>query len=169
EQVVGVLDLLEALLRRGVARVRVGMVLPGELAVGLLDLVLARALRDAERPVEVLNGRHRPPPEPRRPRARDARRGRQAGSPSARPRARSLPPPRRAARAAPRGRAGRTGRWSRSPPGPRAPERPRARRARGGHPLRASPPRALPQPPARARGRRARAAAPSRAARAPAR
>src|SRR5439155_1307151 len=86
EHVVGVLDLLEALLRLGVARVRVRMVLPGELAVGLLDLVLARALRDAERPVEVLNGRHRPPPAwPRRRRARDARRGRRAGSPSARP------------------------------------------------------------------------------------
>src|SRR4029078_4125360 len=87
EYVVGALDLLEALLRRGVARVRVRVVLARELAVRLLDLVLARALRDAERPVQVLNCRHRPPAAaPPRPRGPAGRRDRRARSPSGRPR-----------------------------------------------------------------------------------
>ena len=44
ERVVGLLDLLEALLGRAVAGVAVGVVLAGQLAVGLLDL-LAEAPR----------------------------------------------------------------------------------------------------------------------------
>src|SRR5207247_4316028 len=46
EDVVGALDLLEALLRLRVARVLVRVVLADELAVRLLDLVLRRAARD---------------------------------------------------------------------------------------------------------------------------
>ncbi len=48
EQVVGGLDLLELLLGTVVARVSVRVVLARELAVGLLDLVVGRVLRDAE-------------------------------------------------------------------------------------------------------------------------
>src|SRR4029078_7940158 len=48
EDVVRRLDVLEPLLRRRVVRVSVRMELAGELAVGLLDLVVGRALRDAE-------------------------------------------------------------------------------------------------------------------------
>src|SRR6185312_13489057 len=53
ERVVRLPDRLEALLGRRVARVRVRVVLAGQLAVGLLDLVGARALGDAERLVVV--------------------------------------------------------------------------------------------------------------------
>ena len=49
EHLVRLADLLEALLRRGVAGVAVGVVLARELAVRLLDLVGARALRHAQR------------------------------------------------------------------------------------------------------------------------
>src|SRR5262249_17359504 len=52
ERVVRVLDLLELLLGGGVARVLVRVVLGGELAVGLLDLLRRRALLHAERVVE---------------------------------------------------------------------------------------------------------------------
>src|SRR5215207_10996717 len=48
EHVVGLGDLLEAVLRAGVL-VRVRVVLARELAVGLLDLVLGRLLLDAQR------------------------------------------------------------------------------------------------------------------------
>ena len=54
EDVVGGRDLLEALLGLGVALVRVGMMLARELAVRLRDVLLGRALRDAERLVVVL-------------------------------------------------------------------------------------------------------------------
>ena len=57
EHVVGVLDLLEALLGLGVAGVAVGVVLAHELAVRLLDLLRRRLLVDAEDLVEVR--RHR--------------------------------------------------------------------------------------------------------------
>src|SRR5439155_11830765 len=126
EDVVSRLHFLEALLGRLVARIRVRVVLPGELAVGLLDLVLARGFRDAERLVEILNrghrspGHRRPPAAPRPRLAPAGSRGRRAYSPSAGPRAPSPPPRPRAAKAAPRGRAGRSARSSRSRPGPRA-------------------------------------------------
>src|SRR5439155_23476147 len=48
EDVVGVLDFLEAGLGLLVARVAVGVVLPRQLAVGLLDLVLRGGLGDAQ-------------------------------------------------------------------------------------------------------------------------
>src|SRR5215210_799846 len=54
------LHLLEALLRRLVALVRVRVVLAGKLAVGLLDLVVRGLLVDAERPVGVGHRRHQP-------------------------------------------------------------------------------------------------------------
>jgi hypothetical protein len=57
---VGRLDLLEALLRSLVALVRVRVVLPGELAVGLLDLLVGGLLVDAERPVWIRHRRHQP-------------------------------------------------------------------------------------------------------------
>jgi len=57
EDVVRRLDVLEPLLRRRVVRVAVRMEFAGELAVGLLDLVVGRALRDAEHVVRV-TGRH---------------------------------------------------------------------------------------------------------------
>ena len=47
EHVVGALDLLEALLRRRVVGVAVGVVLARELAVGPLHLLVGRLLRDA--------------------------------------------------------------------------------------------------------------------------
>ena len=56
EDVVGGLDLLEALLGLGVVRVAVGVVLADELAVRLLDLVGRRLLVDAQDLVEVLGG-----------------------------------------------------------------------------------------------------------------
>ena len=53
QDLVGLVDLLEA--RLGVGHLAdVGVVLAGELAVGLLDVVLRRAARDAERLVVVL-------------------------------------------------------------------------------------------------------------------
>src|SRR4051794_30100842 len=55
---VGLLHLLEALLRGGVVRVAVRVVLPGQLAVGLLDLVVGRLLVDAERLVWIPDRRH---------------------------------------------------------------------------------------------------------------
>ena len=54
EHVVGGGDLLEALLGLLVTRVRVGVILPRELAVGLLDLVLGSLLVDPQDLVEVL-------------------------------------------------------------------------------------------------------------------
>src|SRR5262249_52103686 len=48
EDVVGGLELLEALLRLLDPRVLVRVVLPGELAIGLLDLLVGRPLGDAE-------------------------------------------------------------------------------------------------------------------------
>ena len=76
EHVVRRLHLLEALLRVLVARVRVGMVLARELAVRLLDLVVARrsSARRVCRKRELIRRDDHP--------ARDARRGRRACSPS---------------------------------------------------------------------------------------
>ncbi len=54
QDLVGLVDLLEALLGRLVARLGIGMMLPGELAEGLLDLGLGRGLRHAEDRVVVL-------------------------------------------------------------------------------------------------------------------
>ena len=56
EQVVGGLDLLELLLGAVVARVPVRVVLARKLAVGLLDLVVGRVLRDAEHLVGAGHG-----------------------------------------------------------------------------------------------------------------
>src|SRR6266508_4620845 len=84
EDVVGGLDLLEPLLGLLVARVLVGVVLADELAVGLLDLVLRRGLRDAEGVVEAPSPRCHPHPPsglPPRP-LRAAGRGRRGGNPS---------------------------------------------------------------------------------------
>src|SRR5262245_34309119 len=74
EQVVGLLHLLEALLGLRVAVVRVGMVLPRELAIRLLDLVCGGAPLDAEHLVRV-TGRHGYP-------ATTTRAGRRTLSPS---------------------------------------------------------------------------------------
>jgi hypothetical protein len=57
QHVVGVGDLLEALLRLGVAGVAVRVTLPGQLPVRLLDLVGARGLLDPEGGVEVVHVR----------------------------------------------------------------------------------------------------------------
>ena len=65
EHVVGLGDLLEALLGAGVL-VRVRVVLARELAVGLLDLVLRGLAVDAQRLVVVARARHRPTPPRRR-------------------------------------------------------------------------------------------------------
>ncbi len=54
EDVVGLGDGLEGVVLLRVTRVGVGVVRPGELAVGLLDVGLARVLADAEDLVEVL-------------------------------------------------------------------------------------------------------------------
>src|SRR5699024_5961668 len=54
EHRVGLADLLEPLLRLGVIGMVVGVVLPGLLAVGLLDLLRVGVLGDAEDRVEVL-------------------------------------------------------------------------------------------------------------------
>src|SRR5919106_1229234 len=53
EDVVGALDLLEALLRLRIPRVRVRVVLAGQLAVRLLDLGRGRGLGDSENLVEI--------------------------------------------------------------------------------------------------------------------
>ena len=58
EHVVGLGDLLEALLGLRVARVLVGVVLARELAVGLLDVVGRRLALDAEHLVVILGGGH---------------------------------------------------------------------------------------------------------------
>ena len=58
EDVVREGDVLEPLLRLLVPRVQVGVVLAGELAVGLLDVVGARVPRDTEDGVEILLVRH---------------------------------------------------------------------------------------------------------------
>src|SRR5204863_6965614 len=55
DQVVGALDLLEALLGRVVVGVAVGVVLARELAVGLLDVLLRGLLVDAEGLVGILH------------------------------------------------------------------------------------------------------------------
>src|SRR5690606_33718889 len=54
EHRVGLADLLERLLHLGVVGVAVGVVLPGLLAIGLLDLLRVGVLGDAEDRVEVL-------------------------------------------------------------------------------------------------------------------
>src|SRR5205085_7330246 len=119
-------DLLEALLRLLVAGVGIGMVLLRELAIGLLDLVLGRVLRDAERRVVVLleplppdvavhrgapfriGSRARPPAGSRGPSACTPAEGRRrrpalplrlrsASAPRAAPGRRAFPPPRSAA------------------------------------------------------------------------
>src|SRR5262249_58936880 len=54
EHFIGFVDLLEARLGRLVARVDVGVMLPRQLPVGLLDFLLGRGLRHAERRVVVL-------------------------------------------------------------------------------------------------------------------
>ena len=56
EGVVGLLDLLELLLGLLVAGVAVRVVLAGELAVGLLDLIRARLARHAEHRVQIARG-----------------------------------------------------------------------------------------------------------------
>src|SRR5581483_11447900 len=114
EQVVRRLDVLEPLLRLLVAGVAVRVVLARKLAIRLLDLVVGRRPRDAERGVRIL---HRPTPP--RPPGPAAARGRRGGSPSARPAAPSRARrPRPAAPAAPRARAGRRRRRPRSRRGP---------------------------------------------------
>src|SRR4029450_7993164 len=89
ENVVRRLDLLEALLGILVAGVRVRVVLARELPVRLLDLVLRRALGDAQDLVEVPSG-PRPHADPPRSQSREPASGpgRPAGSPSAGRRAR---------------------------------------------------------------------------------
>src|SRR5580765_5509042 len=54
EHLVGLVDLLEAGLRRLVARIDVGVVLPGELAERLLDLFFRGGFADAKRRVVIL-------------------------------------------------------------------------------------------------------------------
>jgi hypothetical protein len=56
EHLVGLVDLLELLLRLGVARVAVGVILEGHLAIGLLDLLGAGAALDAKDFVVVASG-----------------------------------------------------------------------------------------------------------------
>ncbi len=108
EDVVGGLHLLEHLLRLFVTRVLVRVVLPGELAVGLLDLVLRGALLEAEHLVQVLSRSRRHALRHLRSRRPwpAATRGRPAGTPSGSPRGSRPPRPRTAASAAPRARAG---------------------------------------------------------------
>ncbi len=121
EHVVGALHLLEPLLVPGV-RVRVH--LADELAVRLLDLVLRRVLRDAQRFVEGLSHPLPPDHDPRGP--QDA-----VAEPVAllqRPGSPSPPPRRRAARGAPPACAGRTCRRSGSRPAPPSRARPRTAR-----------------------------------------
>src|SRR4029079_4332263 len=56
EHAVRLRNLLEALAGLCVVRIGIGMVLLGEPAIRLLDLVLARRVRNAEDVVEVLRG-----------------------------------------------------------------------------------------------------------------
>src|SRR5262249_42306809 len=56
EDVVGLLDLLEALLGGLIARIDVGVELPGQTPVGLLDVGLRGALGDAQDLVELAFG-----------------------------------------------------------------------------------------------------------------
>src|SRR5262249_35106148 len=162
EQVVRALDFLETLLGRRVAGVPVRVVLACELAVGLLDLLGARVLRDAEDLVWITGlGRHRLPSQLQRSRERDATRGRPGGSPSGALRApflRTGQAP--AARASPRGHAGRTCRSSRSRRGLPARARTRAGGAPAARRPRALPPGAPRPPRAPARGRPRSGAAP---------
>src|ERR1035438_4645320 len=73
EHIVGFLDVLEAILGRLIARVEVGVVLPGELPISFADLLGAGLAGYAERfVVVVLGSRHRFPtcalaPPPLRP------------------------------------------------------------------------------------------------------
>ena len=53
EQVVGLVDLVHFLCARSVAGMEVGVVLLGKAAIGLLDLVLARAMRYAEHLIRI--------------------------------------------------------------------------------------------------------------------
>ena len=53
QQVIGLRDLGEALGRLGIVLVAVGVQLLGELAIGLLDVGLARAARHAQRRIEI--------------------------------------------------------------------------------------------------------------------
>src|SRR5581483_3016618 len=171
EDVVGGLQLLEALLGLLVARVLVRVIAARELAVRLLDLLLGGALGDAEDVVEAPTRARRhsalPPSAPRRRRGPAAARGRRAGSPSARPRSRSPRPPPTAARAAPRARAGRSALRPRSPRARACAAARRATGARAARPPRAALPSARRRRRALARGRRRSAGAPSRAARSP--
>src|SRR5208282_4809046 len=59
EDVVGLVQVLELLLGRFVARIAVGVKLHGELPVGLLEVIRARAAADAES-IVVIRLRHRP-------------------------------------------------------------------------------------------------------------
>src|SRR6185436_9192837 len=158
ERVVGILDFLELLLGNGVAGILVGVVLRGELAVGLLDLLRRRALLDPERVVQ--RRQLSPPAEPRRRPAPAAAPCHRACSPSARPRSPSLPPVRKAVTEAPRGRGGRTVPRSRSPQDLPWPAARRVPGARAGLLPRASPPRDPRRPRARARDRRGSGSAP---------
>ena len=165
EHVVRLGDLLEALLGLLVARVAVGVVLARELAVGLLDLLVAGVLADAERLVVVGSAGHRASPFSH---ATTTRAGRITNSPSrsraGRPRRPSRAArPRRAAARSPRGARGRTARpWASSARSPRAQrgdqlgvyELDALDTVRGRPRCRARSPRA------RGRGCRARAAAP---------
>src|SRR5205814_3325437 len=101
QHVVRRLHLLELRLGRLVARIAVRVVLPRELAVGLLDLVGRRVLRNAEDVVEIFRlGRHQLT-RPRSP-ARGGSPCRRCGSPSGARRVSPRTPSRRpVARAAP--------------------------------------------------------------------
>ena len=119
ERVVGLLDLLEALLGRVVARVRVGMVLAREPAVGLLDLLLGGPAPDSERLVVVVRHRgsllgHHDPRRPQHLAVEPDSRGR---APRRSRRSRRLPGPGRWR--APRARSGRSARPSGRRPRPR--------------------------------------------------
>src|SRR6185503_9637015 len=165
QRVVRLLHLLEPLLRRRVPRVVVGVVLAGELAVRLLDLVVRRALGHAEHLVVISHRSGSPRRRPcrsTRPRGPAGRRGRPAGSRAARPRRSHRRDAATARATAPRARAGRTRRPAppRSRPGRAARARRSAAGGRAARPPPPSPPRDAPRRPARARGCRARAAAP---------
>jgi hypothetical protein len=58
DDVVGGVDLLEALLRLRLARIEIGMRLLGGLAIGLADVVLAGVGRHAQRLVEIGHQSH---------------------------------------------------------------------------------------------------------------
>ena len=85
----GLGDLLEARLGLLVVRVAIGVVLASEFAVGLLDLIGARALVDAERLVVVGSRRHRLAPQAETTTRAGRRTSRRAGSRPGRPRRRS--------------------------------------------------------------------------------